>query len=101
MVLSFGEAVYSPRVYDYTASIAPPGKESSYMAFSKMPMFFAKLAAGPLSGILLANLCAPEGARNSELMWIIVGASTLISPITLVIGRKWLDVEKRREAGEL
>jgi len=101
VVLSFGEAVYSPRVYDYTASIAPPGKESSYMAFSKMPMFFAKLAAGPLSGILLANLCAPEGARNSELMWILVGASTLISPITLLIGRKWLDVEKRREAGTL
>ena len=97
VVLSIGEAIYSPRVYDYTASIAPPGKEASYMAFSKMPMFFAKMAAGPLSGVLLYSLCPAEGPRNSELMWIIVGASTLISPITLILGRKWLDVEKRKE----
>lgn len=97
VVLSLGEAIYSPRVYDYTASIAPPGKEASYMAYSKAPMFFAKVAAGPATGLLLANLCPAEGARNTELMWIIVGASTMLSPITLLIGRKWLDVENRRK----
>ncbi len=100
IVLSFGEAIYSPRVYDYTANIAPPGREASYMAYSKAPMFFAKVAAGPITGILLANLCPSEGARNTELMWIIVGVSTLISPITLFLGRKWLDVESRVKEGE-
>jgi len=99
IVLSIGEAIYSPRIYDYTATIAPKGKEASYMAYSKAPMFFAKVAAGPITGILLANLCAagstPE-ARNSELMWIIVGISTMISPITLILARKWLDVEHRQ-----
>jgi MFS family permease len=100
VVLSIGEAVYSPRVYDYTATIAPPGREASYMAYSKAPMFFAKVAAGPITGILLANLCPGEGARNTELMWIIVGASTMLSPITLFLGRKWLDVESREKRGE-
>jgi MFS family permease len=100
VVLSLGEALYSPRLYDYTASIAPPGKEASYMAYSKAPMFFAKVAAGPATGFLLAGLCPEEGARNTELMWIIVGASTMVSPIALLLGRRWLDVEgrKRREA---
>ncbi len=28
--LSLGEALWSPRLYDYTATIAPKGKESSY-----------------------------------------------------------------------
>ena len=93
LVLSLGEAFYSPRIYDYTASIAPKGKESSYMAYSKMPMFFAKVAAGPITGILLANLCPMEGPRNAELMWIIVGLSTMVSPILLVLFRKKLDVE--------
>lgn len=100
VVLSIGEAIYSPRVYDYTASIAPKGKEASYMAYSKAPMFFAKVAAGPLSGLLLANLCSETGERNSELMWIIVGISTMISPITLFLGRRWLDVEGRKKNGE-
>jgi dipeptide/tripeptide permease len=97
IVLSIGEAIYSPRVYDYTANIAPPGREASYMAYSKAPMFFAKVAAGPITGILLANLCPGEGARNTELMWILVGASTMLSPITLFLGRKWLDVETREK----
>lgn len=95
--LSLGEALWSPRLYDYTASIAPPGKEASYMALSKVPMFFAKVGAGPASGFLLATLCAPTGARNTELMWILVGLSTLVSPITLLLARRWLDVESRRE----
>ena len=100
VVLSFGEALYSPRLYDYTASIAPPGKEASYMAYSKAPMFFAKVAAGPATGFLLASFCPEEGQRNTELMWIIVGASTMLSPIALLLGWRWLDVEgrKKREA---
>lgn len=93
--LSFGEALWSPRLYDYTANIAPKGKEASYMALSKVPMFFAKVGAGPVTGILLANLCPAEGPRNTELMWIIVGLTTLVSPLTLLIGRKWLDVESQ------
>jgi MFS family permease len=99
VVLSLGEALYSPRLYDYTASIAPPGKEASYMAYSKAPMFFAKVAAGPASGLLLLNLCPESGPRNTELMWIIVGATTMVSPIALLLGKRWLDVEgrKRRE----
>jgi len=99
VVLSIGEAIYSPRIYDYTANIAPPGKEASYMAYSKAPMFFAKVAAGPITGVLLYNLCA-EGStpetRNTELMWIIVGISTLISPVLLFLGRKMLDQEKKK-----
>jgi len=98
VVLSIGEAIYSPRVYDYTASIAPPGREASYMAYSKAPMFFAKVATGPASGFLLLHLCPEQGERNTELMWIIVGISTIISPITLWLGRKWLDVQTRKDA---
>ncbi len=95
--LSIGEALWSPRLYDYTANVAPPGRVASYMAFSKVPMFFAKVGAGPASGFLLYHLCAEEGPRNTELMWIIVGASTLLSPLTLWLGRKFLDVESRRQ----
>ena len=97
VVLSLGEALYSPRLYDYTANIAPPGKEASYMAFSKAPMFFAKVGAGPATGFLLFWLCPEDGPRNTELMWVIVGLSTMVSPIALLLGRRWLDVEGRKK----
>jgi MFS family permease len=98
VTLSFGEALWSPRLYDYTANVAPEGKVASYMALSKVPMFFAKVGAGPASGILLASLCPESGVRNTELMWIIVGGSVMLSPLTLWLGRRWLDIESRREA---
>ncbi len=98
--LSIGEAIYSPKIYDYTANVAPPGKESSYMAYSKAPMFFAKVAAGPATGLLLYNLCPESGPRNTELMWIIVGATTMVSPVMLFLGRKWLDVESKKKEQE-
>jgi dipeptide/tripeptide permease len=103
VVLSIGEAVYSPLIYEYTAKVAPPGKEASYMAYSKAPMFFAKVAAGPITGILLANLCSAgstPATRNTELMWIIVGISTMVSPITLLLAKRWLDIPSRRKRGD-
>ena len=100
VVLSLGEALYSPRLYDYTANIAPPGKEASYMAFSKAPMFFAKVGAGPATGFLLFWLCPEDGPRNTELMWVIVGLSTMVSPIALLLGRRWLDVKAQKDASQ-
>ena len=48
VLLSLGEAFYSPRLYEYTAAIAPKGQEASYMAMSSLPFFLAKLARRPL-----------------------------------------------------
>ena len=45
VLLSEGEAIYSPRLYEYTAAIAPKGQEASYMALSSLPFFLAKLGA--------------------------------------------------------
>ena len=63
LFLSVGEAIYSPRLYEYTAAIAPKGQEASYMAMSSLPFFLAKLGVAPLSGVLLAHFCpAPDRA---------------------------------------
>jgi hypothetical protein len=41
-----GEAIYSPRLYEYAAAIAPKGQEASYMALSYLPFFLAKVFVG-------------------------------------------------------
>lgn len=99
IVLSLGEAFYSPRVYEYATAIAPKGQEASYAALSYAPFFLAKLLVGVVSGGLLERYCPKTGPRNSGMMWLIVGLITLVAPVGLIALRRWIRVpEAGRES---
>lgn len=87
ITLSIGEAIWSPRLYDYTMSVAQEGREGTYMALSSAPLFLAKLPVGFLSGLLLQRYCPEhleEGeVRHSKTMWWIIGLTTIISPLLI------------------
>ncbi|MSP55197.1 MAG: MFS transporter [Myxococcales bacterium] len=91
VTLSIGEILWSPRLYEYTATIAPRGRESSYMGLSELPLFLAKPAAGWLSGFMLARYMPESGVRNPELMWMMIGAATLSAPVVMLFTRRWLE----------
>ena len=93
IVLSIGEAVWSPRLYDYTMSVVREGREGTYMALSSAPLFLAKLPVGFMSGYLLQKYCPEEGERHSKTMWLIIGIMTATSPILLTLF--WGYVSKR------
>ena len=89
ITLSIGEAIWSPRLYDYTTSVAQEGREGTYMALSSAPLFLAKLPVGFLSGVLLQRYC-PENlqdgeVRHSKTMWLIIGLTTIISPVLITV----------------
>ncbi len=92
--LSIGEALWSPRLYEYSAAIAPHGQEASYMALSMLPYFGAKLVAGALSGWLLKEFCPETGPRHSEIMWMVVGGMALITPVGAFLFRKSIQVHE-------
>ena len=94
VVLSLGEACYSPRLYEYTAAIAPKGQEASYMAMSVLPYFLAKLVVAPLSGVLLSRFCPATGPRHSGTLWLIIGLSTMIAPIGLLVFQRFIRVHE-------
>ncbi len=94
--LSLGEALWSPRLYEYTAAIAPEGQEGSYMALSVLPFFIAKLFVGMLSGFLLTTYCPETGPRDCREMWLIIGAMAMITPIGLVTFRRFLQTGQAR-----
>ena len=48
--LSIVEAIWSPRLFDYTMSVAKEGREGTYIALSSAPLFLAKLPVGLISG---------------------------------------------------
>ena len=85
MFLSVGEAIWSPRLYDYTMQIAKEGREGTYMALASAPLFLAKLPVGMMSGYLLEKYCPEDGQRDSKTMWLIIGLITAVSPILLTV----------------
>jgi dipeptide/tripeptide permease len=91
VVLTLGEALWSPRSYEYTVSIAPKGRESTYVGMSSLPYFMAKSVVGVLSGQLLSAYCPATGPRNSSLMWTIIGFTVLAGPLGILLLRKVIE----------
>jgi dipeptide/tripeptide permease len=91
VLLSIGEALWSPRLYEYTATIAPRGRESSYMGLSEIPLFLAKPVVGWMSGFALARWCPAEGPRDSEQMWLIIGLMTIAAPLLMLVLRRKIE----------
>jgi len=94
VVFSIGEAFYSPRVYEYAASIAPKGQEASYSSLSYVPLLIGKLVTGAAFGGLLAKYCPIEGPRDSATMWMIIGLLVLVAPVGLLIFKRFIRVKE-------
>jgi len=94
VMLSVGEAFYSPRLYEYPAAIAPKGQEGSYMSLSLLPYFVAKFFVGALSGFLLQSYCPAQGPRQSGTMWLIIGLMAMVTPVGLLVFRRFIQVHE-------
>jgi len=98
-IFTIGESIWSPRLMQFTAEVAPKGHEGTYISLSYLPFFLAKLIAGPLSGWLLATYI-PEGQTSyphQYMVWIWIGGMAIISPLSLFVFG-WL--YRRAEAGK-
>ena len=100
VVLSIGEVIWSPKLNEYIASIAPKGQEGSYLGMSMIPWFAAKLLVGAMSGHLL-NRWVPEGIGlrlqegtvafwdTPEAMWLILFIWAISGPLLALVFRGW------------
>lgn len=78
-VISFGEAIYSPRLVDYTLEIAPKGKEALYIGIANIPNFLSLLVTGISSGILLHFFCPEDADGECRIMWFWIGGYSLLA----------------------
>jgi len=92
VILSIGEALWSPRLYEYTIFITEEGREGIYMALASSPMFIATLITGATSGIFLESFCPEKGPKQSWKMWSIIGLITLTSPVLLFFLKNKIEV---------
>eukprot|EP00931_Biecheleriopsis_adriatica_P049666 TRINITY_DN28731_c0_g1_i1.p1 TRINITY_DN28731_c0_g1~~TRINITY_DN28731_c0_g1_i1.p1 ORF type:complete len:672 (+),score=107.61 TRINITY_DN28731_c0_g1_i1:79-2094(+) len=92
-VMSLGQAIWGPKLYEYSTMSAPSGREGLFVAITAAPIYLSSVPAGMISGWLLATYCpkdaAPEERQGSKL-WLFVGISVAWTPVLLWILRKKL-----------
>jgi len=89
-VFSIGEALWSARFLEYAANLAPEGRVAQYMGIANFPWFIAKTTTGFYSGFILERFCPKDGPQSTETMWLIYGAIATITPVGLVLARRWV-----------
>lgn len=109
VIVTFGEVIWSPKLNEYTAAIAPKGQEGTYLGLSLIPWFLAKTVVSLLSGHMLAKW-SPEMVvvngvnvplqqamiqnqvpywQSPAAMWFILGAYALVGCIIALLVRGW------------
>lgn len=98
IVFTLGEAIWSSRFYEHVAELSPPGRIGVYMGIAGLPWFLAKTVTGFYAGAM-TDAFVPEGGGGSPgTLWAIHGAIAMISPIALVLGRRWILARGRAPA---
>ncbi len=108
-VFTVGEAIWSPRLMQFTAEIAPKGKEGTYIAMSVLPWFASKFFVGPMSGLLVSAYTpldpitkkAMASYPDHWMVWIWIGGTAVITPIGLIVLRKWFHAQKTADMHEI
>jgi len=100
IILSIGEVVWSPKLYEYTAALAPVGQEGTYLGLSLVPWFLAKTVVSVISGHLLVRWC-PDGIgakmaagevgfwQSPAAMWLVLAVYAVAGCLIALALRPW------------
>lgn len=105
-IFTIGEAIWSPRFYQFTAEIAPKGKEATYLSLAVLPTFASKFIVAAMSGVLLNTYVPVDAAKkvlphdNHFMVWVWIGVSAAVTPIGLLLCSKRFHSETDRARRE-
>ena len=109
VIVTIGEVLWSPKLYEFTAAIAPKGQEGTYLGLSLLPWFLAKTLVSAFSGHMLeywspetvnlhgATIPLQQAMIHNQLpywhspaaMWLVLGAYALCGCIIAALLRGW------------
>jgi MFS family permease len=110
IILTVGEVLWSPKLYEYTAAIAPKGQEGTYLGLSMIPWFLAKSVVSWFSGDWLMRWSPEQVTINGTsvplqqamvqnqlpywqtpaAMWLVLGVYALAGCLIAAWLRGWL-----------
>lgn len=87
VLFSVGEAVWSPLTTTYMLNMSPDNMVGMFSTLATIPNCGSKIPTGLLSGFLLDRLCSgkPGTTCNGRVLWLIVSALALTSPLLLLV----------------
>ena len=91
--MTIGEAMWQPRFLQWVAEIAPKNMTGIYMGIGQFPWFLTKVITSLYSGYFLMTYCPANTSishMNTEMMWLIYGLIAIVSPVGLLVARKWM-----------
>ncbi|MCF7734007.1 MAG: hypothetical protein K9N23_20145 [Akkermansiaceae bacterium] len=120
VLVTLGEVIWSPRLNEYTASIAPKGQEGAYLGMSMIPWFAAKTTVSLISGHLLSRWALEtvdidgkavplqqamiDGQLSywdrPEAMWLYLGLFALAGCLVAWSLREWFEAAPRKRLEE-
>ncbi len=93
IVMTIGEAIWSPRFLQWIAEVAPKEMTGIYMGIGQFPWFLTKVITSLYSGWFLMNYC-PAGVQpeqlHTETMWLVYGIIAMATPVGLILAQKWM-----------
>lgn len=90
VVFTLGESLWSSRFLEYIADLAPAKAVGIYMGIAGIPWFLAKALTGLYAGTLLDIFVPENGPQSPTTLWLIYGLFAVISPVGLLVARRWL-----------
>jgi len=93
LMMTIGEAMWSPRFLQWIAEVAPKGKVGLYMGVGQFPWFLDKVFTGFYSGYFLEKYCpknTPVVDLHTGTMWFIYGLIAIITPVSLILAKNWM-----------
>jgi len=103
IIMTIGEAMWQPRFLQWVAEIAPKNMTGIYMGIGQFPWFLTKIITSLYSGWFLMKYCPANTSpsqMNTELMWFIYGCIAIISPLGLLLAKKWMMKGFKTKYGE-
>ncbi|HVN33059.1 MAG TPA: MFS transporter, partial [Thermoanaerobaculaceae bacterium] len=89
-LMTVGESMWQPRFYHFITELAPPGRTGAYVGIGQFPWFLTKVITGFYAGWFLKHYCPANGPQRTSQMWLIYACIAMVSPIALLLARRWL-----------
>jgi len=93
IIMTLGEAMWSPRFLQWVAEIAPKDMTGIYMGIGQFPWFLTKVITSFYSGWFLMNYCpagVPPAELDTETMWFVYGLIAIMTPVGLFLAKGWM-----------
>ncbi|MFH1252729.1 MAG: MFS transporter [Candidatus Uhrbacteria bacterium] len=112
MAFAVSEMIWSPRLQEYTANVAPKGREGAYQGCSLLPTFLSKTLVGWISGYFFVNYCPETELREKieaglvtywqspEAMWFWLGLIVSTSLVLTFVFLRWIPKEAKKKEVE-